>query len=165
MGVGGGSSRGALPLGQWFRRLPVRSHNFPVSGAAPGRTALAKRGSFRRGSMVLALVLAGVIQAARDSEAPARLAAPRVVLVSGEEEYDSEASLSALAHLLAERHHMTTTLASSHSPGSITGLDALATADLAILFVRSRTWPEAEWRKLAAYLSRGGALVALRTSL
>jgi hypothetical protein len=156
--------------------------------------------------MVLALVLASLIQVAREPEAPVAAVVPvaaeapvtvpdeviaaapaaavapltaaipvtaaapsasgaRVVLISGEDEYDSEASLSALAHLLADRHRMTTTLASSHSPGSVAGLDPLATADLAILFVRSRTWPEAEWRKLADFLARGGALVALRSSL
>jgi type 1 glutamine amidotransferase len=90
---------------------------------------------------------------------------PRVVLVSGEDEYDSEATLTALAHLLAERHGMTTLLAASHSPASVNGLDSLADADLAILFVRSRTWPEAQWRRLDDFLARGGGLVALRSSV
>ena len=125
--------------------------------------------------MVLAVVLtfavASRIQVAHEpAGAPAGAArpggaAPHVVLISGEEEYDAEASLSALAHLLADRHGMTTMLASSHSAGTVAGLEPLASADLAILFVRSRTWPEAEWRRLEGFLARGGALVALRSSV
>lgn len=96
---------------------------------------------------------------------PASTAPPRVVLISGEEEYDSEATLTALARLLHERHGMTTMLASSHSPATVEGLEALADADLAILFVRSRTWPEADWRRLDDFLARGGGLVGLRSSV
>jgi trehalose utilization protein len=115
--------------------------------------------------MVLAVALTFAVGFASLLQVAHEPAAARVVLVSGEEEYDAEASLSALAHLLADRHGMTTTLASSHSPSSVTGLDALASADLAILFVRSRTWPEAEWKRLEEFLARGGALVAMRSSI
>ena len=120
--------------------------------------------------MVLALTLAFVtswpspVQVAPAASQDAPRAPPRVVLISGEDEYDSEVSLSALAHLLAERHGMTTTLASSHSPDSVHGLDPLASADLAILFVRSRAWPEADSKRVDDFLARGGSFVALRTS-
>jgi hypothetical protein len=89
--------------------------------------------------------------------------APRVLLIAGEEgdADDAEIAASELARLLSDRHDMKTTQVRAHSAEIGRAVDALADADVAILLVRSRTWPEAERRRLDDWVAKGGKLVDL----
>src|SRR5262249_36150998 len=98
----------------------------------------------------------------RSSTEPPR--APRVLLVAGEDgdADDFEVAASAFAHLLADRHGLRTTQVRAHSAEIGHAADALAEAEVAILFVRIRTWPEPERKRVGDFVARGGRLVALR---
>jgi hypothetical protein len=126
----------------------------------------------------LALLLAASASAGRDeSLAFEGKAGPglgkRVVLLAGDEEYRSEEALPQLAKILAYRHGFhCTVLFSLASDGTIDperrdnqpGLEALAEADLCVLMLRFRQWPDAQMARFADYVEGGGPLVALRTS-
>lgn len=98
---------------------------------------------------------------------------PRVVLLAGDEEYRSEEMLPALAKLLGERHGFRcTVLYSLNRQGEIgpeerarqPGLEALKEADVCVMMLRFRQWPDAEMRFFAEYVQAGKPLIALRTS-
>jgi hypothetical protein len=116
-----------------------------VALAAPARSSLAQAPAPERSA----------------SEKPP---APRVLLIAGEEgdADDFEVAASAFAHLLVDRHGMTTTQVRAHSAEIGRAADALAGADVAIFFVRYRTWPEPERRKVGDFVARGGRAVDLR---
>ena len=90
--------------------------------------------------------------------------APRVLLIAGEEgdADDFEVAASAFAHLLADRHGMKTSQVRAHSTEIGRAADALADADVAIFFVRIRTWPEPERKKVGDFVAQGGRAVDLR---
>ncbi len=97
----------------------------------------------------------------------------RVVLLAGDEEYRSEEALPQLAKILAFRHGFTcTVLFSLDGDGTINperqdyqpGLDELKEADLCILMLRFRKWPDHQMVHFADYLSRGRPLIGIRTS-
>ncbi len=100
-------------------------------------------------------------------------AGKHIVLLAGDHEYRSEESLPALARILA-RHYgfkcsvLITTNAQTGfiEPGSsnISGLDALETADLLVVFLRFQDFPDAEMQHVADYLERGGPVVGFRTA-
>src|SRR5262245_4837382 len=85
-----------------------------------------------------------------------------VVLVSGDEEYRSEEALPQLGRILAKHHGFKCTVlfAIDKKDGSINpneatnipGLDALKTADLAILFLRFRNLPDEQVKHVADYV-------------
>jgi hypothetical protein len=106
-----------------------------------------------------ALVVAVAFVAPAQEKPPA----PRVLLIAGEEgdADDSEIAASELARLLADRHGMKTTQVRAHSAEIGRALDALPDTDVAVLLVRSRTWPEKEQRRLADWVAKGGKLVDL----
>jgi hypothetical protein len=96
-----------------------------------------------------------------------------VVLVSGDEEYRSEETLPQLARILAEHHGFTcTVLFAVDDEGvidpdvrtNIPGLEALADADLMVLFTRFRDLPDEQMAHVAAYVESGRPVVALRTA-
>jgi hypothetical protein len=89
--------------------------------------------------------------------------APRVLLIAGEDgdADDSEIAASELARLLADRHGMKTTQVRAHSAEIGRAVDALEDADVAVLLVRYRSWPEAERRRLDEWVTKGGKLVDL----
>jgi hypothetical protein len=96
-----------------------------------------------------------------------------IVFLAGDHEYRSEESLPALARIMA-RHYgfkcsvfFTTDPKTGYiEPGSsnISGLEALKTADLLVIFLRFQDFPDAEMQHIADYLDRGGPIVAFRTS-
>ena len=98
----------------------------------------------------------------------------RVVLIAGDEEYRSEEALPQLARILSERHGFTCTALFSINPatGEIDptvnnnepGTEALGTADLVIISLRFRAWPDAQMKHFADYISAGKPVIALRTS-
>lgn len=98
----------------------------------------------------------------------------QIVFVTGDEEYRSEEGMPQLAAILAERHGFTTTVLFAIDPqtglvnpdhrGNIPGLEALAQADLVVLFTRFRSLGDEQAAHLDAYLKTGKPLVALRTA-
>jgi hypothetical protein len=96
-----------------------------------------------------------------------------IVFLAGDHEYRSEETLPALARILA-RHYgfkcsvfITTDPKTGFiEPGSshISGLDALATADLMVVFLRFQDFPDEQMRPIVEYLDRGGPVVGYRTA-
>ncbi|MEY9853204.1 type 1 glutamine amidotransferase [Leifsonia sp. EB41] len=95
-----------------------------------------------------------------------------IVTLAGEGEYESDVTMRPVAEGIARDLGATldyrTTSVIEDVPdfpeSSFGGLDALADADLLLLYTRFRVLPDDEVAALAAYLERGGAVVALRTS-
>lgn len=97
----------------------------------------------------------------------------QVVLLAGDEEYRSEEGLPQLAKILAEHHGFRcTVLFSLDDKGFIDpnrhdnqpGLEALDKADLCIMLLRFRAWPDSQMKHFADYLERGKPIIGLRTS-
>ena len=96
-----------------------------------------------------------------------------IVWIAGDHEYRSEETLPALARILA-RHYgfkcsvfITTDPKSGFiEPGSshISGLEALATADLMVVFLRFQDFPDEQMRHIVEYLDRGRPVVGFRTA-
>lgn len=97
-----------------------------------------------------------------------------LVFLSGDEEYRSEEGLPMLAKILATRHGFKCTVLFSIHPkdGTIDptvqtntpGLTALDSADLCVMGLRFREWPDADMKHFVDYLNRGKPIIALRTS-
>ena len=96
-----------------------------------------------------------------------------IVFLAGDHEYRSEESLPALARILA-RHYgfkcsvfITTNRETGFiEPGSshISGLEALKTADLMVVFLRFQDFADDQMQHIADYLDRGGPVVGFRTA-
>ncbi|HVK16965.1 MAG TPA: ThuA domain-containing protein [Fimbriiglobus sp.] len=97
-----------------------------------------------------------------------------VVLVSGDEEYRSEETLTQLAKILAKHHGFTCTVLFAIDPtdgtinpnvtDNIPGLEKLKTADLMVIFLRWRTLPDEQLKHIIDYVEAGKPVVGLRTS-
>ncbi|MDB4491463.1 ThuA domain-containing protein, partial [bacterium] len=96
-----------------------------------------------------------------------------IVFLSGDHEYRSEETLPALARLLAKHHGFKCTVlfnidaksgeivpGNSNSPG----MEALDSADLAVVFLRFQNFPAEQMKHVEAYLNRGGPVIGLRTA-
>lgn len=95
-------------------------------------------------------------------------AKPHVVFVTGDDEYRSEVTMPLFARLLEAKHGVrTTVLYARPTPQTkthIEGLEALASADLAVFFLRWRELPEPEMRAILDYAASGKPILGLRTS-
>ncbi len=93
---------------------------------------------------------------------------PKVVFVTGDDEYRSEYTMPALAGILEARHGLRTEVLfarpTPQSNGNIEGLDALRTADLAVFFLRWRQLPEEQFQAIANYERSGRPMAGFRTS-
>jgi type 1 glutamine amidotransferase len=96
-----------------------------------------------------------------------------VVLVSGDEEYRSEEALPQLGKILARHHGFKCTVLFAIDPkdgtinpnvSNIPGLEALASADLMVIFTRFRDLPDDQMAHIAAYIDAGKPVVGLRTA-
>lgn len=97
-----------------------------------------------------------------------------IVFLSGDEEYRSEEGLPMLAKILATRHGFKCTVLFSINPADGTidptvqtntpGLAALDSADLCVMGLRFREWPDAAMKHFVDYLHRGKPIIGLRTS-
>jgi hypothetical protein len=96
-----------------------------------------------------------------------------IVFIAGDHEYRGEETLPALARILAKNHgfkcsfFVTTDPATGFiKPGSnhITGLEALKTADLMVVFIRFQAFSDDQLQHISDYLQRGGPVIGLRTS-
>ncbi len=96
-----------------------------------------------------------------------------IVLLSGDEEYRSEEALPMLAKILSQRHGFKTTVLFAVDPDgtinpnnqkSLPGSEALDSADVVIMALRFRAWPDDAMKRFEAAYKRGVPLIALRTS-
>lgn len=97
-----------------------------------------------------------------------------IVLVSGDDEYRSEEALPQLAKILSTHHGFKCTVLFAIDPKdgtikpdyqeNIPGLEALKTADLAILFLRFRNLPDDQMKLLVDYIESGKPIIGLRTA-
>ncbi|MBC7365829.1 MAG: HEAT repeat domain-containing protein [Undibacterium sp.] len=96
-----------------------------------------------------------------------------VVLLSGDEEYRGEEALPMLAKVLSQRHGFKTTVLFALDPDgtinpnngkSLPGAEALDTADVIIMSLRFRAWPDDAMRHFDAAFKRGVPIIGLRTS-
>ena len=105
------------------------------------------------------------------SEGPGK--GKHIVFLAGDHEYRSEESLPAMARLLAKHQGFKcTVLFDIDKEGDIVagevanmpGMEALDTADLAVVFLRFQHFPAEQMKHFDDYLSRGGPVVGLRTA-
>jgi len=96
-----------------------------------------------------------------------------IVFLSGDQEYRSEESLPALARILAQRYGFKCSVFFTVDPetgvinpgnSKISGLEALKTADLMVVFLRFQDFPDDQMQHIAGYLDRGGPVVGFRTA-
>jgi lysophospholipase L1-like esterase len=96
-----------------------------------------------------------------------------VVLLSGDEEYRSEEALPMLAKILSQRHGFKTTVLFSLNPDgtinpangqSLADSEALDSADVIIMSLRFRAWPDEAMQRFESAYLRGVPIIALRTS-
>ena len=96
-----------------------------------------------------------------------------IVFLTGDEEYRSEEGLPQLAKILAVHHGFKcTVLFSINKSGEIDpntqnnepGIEALASADLCIMLLRFRGWPDEQMKHFVDYYLAGKPIIALRTS-
>lgn len=97
-----------------------------------------------------------------------------IVFLSGDEEYRSEEGLPMLAKILATRHGFKCTVLFSINPADGTidptvqtntpGLVALGSADLCVVGLRFREWPDADMKHFVDYFNHGKPIIGLRTS-
>jgi len=115
------------------------------------------------------LLAAGVVY--QGSEGPGK--GKHVVLVSGDEEYRSEEALPQLGKILARHHGFKCTVLFAIDPSdgtinpnvsNIPGLEALATADLMVIFTRFRDLPDEQMKHIVGYLDAGKPIVGIRTA-
>jgi len=96
----------------------------------------------------------------------------QLVLIASDHEYRGEETLPALARILTKHHGFDCTVLfglddDGHvraGESNIPGLEALATADAAIFFVRFQALPDEQMKHVDDYLNRGGPVMGLRTS-
>jgi len=101
-------------------------------------------------------------------------AGKHIVFIAGDHEYRSEESLPAMARMMAKHHGFKCTVLfnidpktgniAAGTPSNIPGLEALDTADLAIVFLRFQNLPAEQMQHFVDYLHRGGPVVGMRTA-
>lgn len=128
-----------------------------------------KKGRCRAGLLAVILSLSAVLPLhAQTPPSQPSAAPPHVVFVTGDDEYRSEITMPMLARILEERHGMRTTIAYARpipqTKDNIEGLEALETADLMVMFTRFRALPEAQLRRILAFVESGRPLIGLRTT-
>ena len=96
-----------------------------------------------------------------------------IVFLAGDHEYRSEETLPAIARILAKHHGFKCTVLfdidpegniAAGEPQNIPGMEALDSADLAVVFLRFQGLPPEQMKHLDAYLNRGGPVIGMRTA-
>src|SRR5687768_5184107 len=96
-----------------------------------------------------------------------------IVLVSGDEEYRSEEGLPQLGKILSQRHGFKCTVLfpvetngviNPNAQNSLSHPEALDSADLIIMALRYRNWPDETMKHFADAYRRGVPIIGLRTS-
>lgn len=101
-------------------------------------------------------------------------AGKHIVFIAGDHEYRSEESLPALGRIMAKHFGFKCTVLFNidpksgeivaGTPSNIPGMEALDTADLAVVFLRFQNLPAEQMEHFDAYLNRGGPVVGMRTA-
>src|SRR5687768_2296339 len=131
-------------------------------------------------TLILILVLGSAVAACAASSSsityepkPGAGGGRHLVFLTGDEEYRSEEGLPMLAKILSQRHGFKCTVLfaldadGTINPDNTTSLDgaeALDSADLIIMLVRFRAWPDDQMKHFGDAYKRGVPIVALRTS-
>jgi nicotinamidase-related amidase len=95
---------------------------------------------------------------------------PRIVFISAESEYGAAESLPRFAHELEIKYGFYCEIlqGSTENSGSerheISGMEALAKADLVVVFARRRAFPKEQMKYLHLYLDMDKPLIGLRTA-
>ncbi len=100
---------------------------------------------------------------------------PKIVLISGDEEYRSEEALPQLAKILSAAHGFNCTVLFAQDPEkpgivnpnyvwNIPGLENLKTADLMVIFTRFRALPDEQMQHIDDYLKSGKPVIGIRTA-
>ena len=122
---------------------------------------------------LLSLAIAAVVAAPLSAEDAPRKKAPKVVFVTGDEEYRSEESMPMLAKMLHDQHGFDVTICYAlDAEGTIkpdrldhiAGLEALKEADLMVMFTRYRALPDAELKMILDYVASGRPAIGFRTA-
>ncbi len=96
-----------------------------------------------------------------------------IVFLAGDHEYRSEESLPALARIMAKHLGFKCTVLfdidadgniGAGEPQNIPGMEALDSADLAVVFLRFQHLPAEQMKHFDDYLKRGGPVVGMRTA-
>src|SRR5215207_5809109 len=96
-----------------------------------------------------------------------------IVLLAGDHEYRSEESLPALARILARHYGFKCSVFFTTDPQTgfidpdsshISGLEALRTADLLVVFLRFKDFPDNQMQHIVDYMDRVGPIVGFRTA-
>lgn len=128
-------------------------------------TSASRARSWRRG---LGPACLSVVIALLSAITPRAQPAPHIVFVTGDDEYRSEITMPMIAAILEKHHGFRTSVAYARprpqTKDNIEGLDALATADLLVMFTRFRALPEGQLRQILQYVESGKPMVGLRTS-
>src|SRR6266581_9353323 len=101
-------------------------------------------------------------------------AGKHIVFLTGDEEYRSEESMPQLAKILAVRHGFKCTVLFAINPGdgtidpnvstNLPGAEALDSADVIVMLLRFREWPDEQMKHFVDYYLAGKPFIALRTS-
>lgn len=100
---------------------------------------------------------------------------PKIVLISGDEEYRSEEALSQLAKILNMHHGFNCSVLFAQDPAqagiinpnylnNIPGLEQLSDADLMLIFTRFRALPDSQMIHIDNYLKSGKPVLGIRTA-
>lgn len=96
-----------------------------------------------------------------------------IVFLSGDEEYRSEESLPMLAKILSQRHGFKCSVVfpidknghiDPNNQESISDSTVLDSADVIVMALRFRRWPDVDMQRFVEALKRGVPMIALRTS-
>jgi Trehalose utilisation len=96
-----------------------------------------------------------------------------IVFLAGDHEYRSEETLPALARIMAKSYGATcnffvttdaTTGFINIDSNNMSGLEVLEKADLMVISVRFKAFPDEQMKYIADYLKRGGPVIGLRTA-
>ena len=97
-----------------------------------------------------------------------------IVFLTGDEEYRSEEGLPQLAKILATRHGFKCTVLFAINPAdgtidpnytrNLSGAEALDSADLIVMQLRFRDWPDPQMKHFVDAFLSGKPIIALRTS-
>lgn len=127
-----------------------------------------------RFAMFLALAAAFLVLPTLSGGQQLEAAEPHVVFITGDHEYRSEVSMPMIAKLLEKNYGFKCTVLyainketgeiDSQEEENIPGLEALDTADLAVVFLRWRRLPEDQFNRILKYAESGKPLVGIRTS-
>lgn len=100
---------------------------------------------------------------------------PKIVFISGDEEYRSEEALVQFAKILNVNHGFNCTVLFAQDPNypgiidpnyqnNIPGLASLADADLMVMLIRFRSLPDDQMRYINDYLKSGRPILGMRTA-